>query len=162
MVFHGFYDSWDHKKSVSLQTDASNLAASAIYGDKWVIQQFTGDNAWMVSRTIAWRELYAVVLGLATFGPEMKNQFVSMYTDNMAIQCCINSGVCKDTNIMSLIRSLYYYVTLYGIRYRAFYVSTFNNGPADSLSRNQLDRFRLLCPRARAQPEVAPKVITDW
>ena len=62
-------DSWDHKKSVSLQTDASNLAASAIYGDKWVIQQFTGDNAWMVSRTIAWHELYAVVLGLATFGP---------------------------------------------------------------------------------------------
>ena len=124
--------------------------------------QFTGENEWMGQRPIAWKELYAIVMGLATFGSEMKSQYIAMYTDNMAIQCCINTGVCRDPAIMSLIRALYYYVTLHCIRYRSFYVSTHDNGPADSLSRNQMQRFRSLCPNADINPTRLPSVRTDF
>ena len=155
-------DSWCHSKALFLQTDASNQAASAIFGTDWVVAQFSGTNSWMLNKTIAWRELYAIVMGIATFGPYMSNQYVAMYTDNKAIQYCINSGVCKDPSIMSLIRALYLYVTRYSIRYRAFFVSTVDNGPADSLSRNQIERFRQLCPNAKLQPLKAPQVILDY
>ena len=155
-------DGWNHNKSVPLQTDASNLAAGAIFGAHWAVVQFSGVNEWMVNRTIAWRELYAIVMGIATFGHYMSNQYVSMYTDNQAIQACINSGVCKDPQIMCLIRALYYYVVKYNIRYRAFYVSTHMNGPADSISRNEFNRFKTLCPLADLEPTLVGHVITDF
>ena len=124
--------------------------------------QFDGDNKWMLDKSIAWRELYAIIVGLATFGDQMCNKYVAMYTDNQAIQACINSGVCRDTAIMALIRALYFYVTKYKIRYRSFYVSTHQNGPADSLSRNDLPRFRTLCPGAYAHPAKLPPVKLDF
>ena len=116
----------------------------------------------MAERTIAWHELYAVVLGLAMFGSDMSYKYIAMYIDNQAVLHCVNSGVWKDPVIMLLIRALYYYVTRYNIRYRAFYVSSIDNGPTDSLSRNDLARFRSLCPNADTQPVQLNQVKLDF
>ena len=75
----------------------------------------------------------------------MSGKSLAMYTDNQAVQCCVNSETSKEPQLMALLRALYYYVTVYNIRYRAYYVSTHDNGPADSLSRLDLCRFRSLC-----------------
>ena len=97
---------------------------------------------------IAWRELFAIVLCVSVFGPRMTDKVVKMYTDNQAVLYCINTGTSKDVHLMSLLRSLYYYTTLYKVIYKAYWVSTKDNGPSDSLSRLQYDRFRGLCPQA--------------
>ena len=129
-------------------TDASDIAASAVFRNSWVILQFSGDHEWMKSMNIAWRELMAIVMCMAVFGHRMKSQCLKMYTDNQAILHCINTGSSKDDCIMSLIRALYWYTTLYSITYKAYYVASADNGPSDSLSRLDMDRFRKLCPDA--------------
>ena len=141
-----FKSSWDLRSSEVMFTDASNLAAGAIYNSGWTVTEFSGKNRWMIQRPIAWRELYAIVLCLAVFGHQMEYKNITMYTDNQAVQCCVNSGTSKDPELMALLRALYYYVTLHSIRYKAYYVSTHDNGPADSISRLDYSRFKKLCP----------------
>ena len=116
----------------------------------------------MKKTNIAWRELYAIVLCVAVFGERMSNNSVKMFTDNMAIMHCVNTGTSKDVAIMGLLRSLYYYTTKYNIQYRAHYVPTYDNGPSDSLSRNDMKRFRLLCPNADSDITQPIDVLTDF
>ena len=92
--------------------------------------------------------MFAVVLCIAVFGHLMEDQLVKMYIDNQAVIHCINAGSSRDDGIMSLIRSLYYYITIHRIRYRAYYVSSLDNAYSDSLSRLQFNRFHQLCPWA--------------
>ena len=121
-------------------TDASDLAAAAIYENSWVILQFDGDNEWMKAKTIAWHELLSIVMCLAVFGNRMENRCRKMYTDNQAILYAINTGTCKDDSIMALIHSLYWYTTLHNIIYKAYYISSLDNAQSDSLSRLDFNR----------------------
>ena len=151
----------DHM-AVTMYTNASDIGVGAIFKNSWTMQLFQGDLAWMVDRSIAWCELYAIVLCVGVFGPNMANTCVKMYTDNQAILHCVNSGTCKDQHIMALLRSLYYYTTRYNIQYRAYYIPTYENGPSDSLSRNNVQRFRQLCPQADHIMTPACSVLLDF
>ena len=131
-----------------MYTDASDLAAGAIFGTSWTIREFSGEHSWMATLPIVWRELYAVVLCVAVFGHSMRSSFIKMYTDNMAAYHCINTGTSKDKDLMALLRALYFYTTIHDIYYRAYYLGTLDNAVADSLSRLDLPRFRKLCPQS--------------
>ena len=135
-------------ESILTYTDASDIAVSAICGNKWTYQRFVGNLKWLKSMPIAYRELYAVVLCVATFGDSLKDKMVAMYIDNQGMMASINSGKSKNPQIMSLIRSLYFLTTKYKIFYRAIYLNTFLNEVADSASRCQWFRFRTLHPDA--------------
>ena len=139
---------WNTADAIYCHTDASDLAAAALFKKSWTVWEFKDSSAWMKATNIAWREMFAVVLCLAVFGPRMSNKMVKMYIDNQAVIHCINTGTCKDEAIMSLIRALYYYITIYQINYRAYYVSSLDNAYSDSLSRLQYQRFNQLCPWA--------------
>ena len=132
-------------------TDASDMAAAAIYEQSWVILEFCGDNEWMRSMNIAWRELVAIVMCLAVFGARMQGRCLKMYTDNQAVLYCINTGSSKDDSLMALVRALYWYTTRYNVTYKAYYVASLDNGPSDSLSRLDMPRFRKLWPDSDVQ-----------
>ena len=134
--------------SVLVFTDASNEAAAGVIGNKWTLLQFVGKNAWMKEKTIAWRELLAVVLTIATFGGILRYCDVIMNIDNQAIQTCIENGKSKDPEIMALIRCLYFYCAIYNINYRAIHLSSKCNQIADSVSRLNFALFRTLVPNA--------------
>ena len=153
---------WDNKDVMVMYTDASDLAVAAVFERSWTVLNFTGDNSWMKRETIAWRELYAIVLGIALFGSRMMNRQLIMYTDNQAIMHSINTGTCKDPSIMALIRALYFYTSQYQIKYKSCYVHTLSNTAADSLSRLQYNKFKAVHPEA--EPLLTPpcKVIIDF
>ena len=155
-------EAWDKADIIVMYTDASDLAAAAVYQGSWTVQEFKDEHSWMRSNTIAWRELFAIVLGVALFGDRMSNQQLIMFTDNQAIMHSLNSGTCKDPKIMALIRSLYFYTTKYSIKYRSCYVHTLQNDASDSLSRLQYDRFRSVCPDAEPQMTPPCDVIVDF
>jgi hypothetical protein len=137
---------WGSSDIQYIYTDASNLAAAGVCDESWCMVPFSGDNSWMAAKTIAWRELFAVVMCIATFGSRLSGRKLAMYTDNQVVLWCINKGKSHNTDLMGLIRALYYYTTVYKIDYKAFYVNTKDNIIADALSRLKYDvigKFRV-------------------
>ena len=157
-----FPPEWDICDSELLYSDASDLAAGGAWRNAWLVVPFTRANAWMKDMDIAWRELYAVVVCIATFGPFMTGKKVSMYIDNQAIYWCVNSGKSKNPKIMALIRALYYYTTFYCIEYKAFYLHTYENTLADAISRLEFDKLKLYNPDINDSPTTAVSTIIDF
>ena len=58
--------------------------------------------------SIAWRELYAIVVACTTGGFNFSGKRVVFNCDNEAIVCSIHSGVSKNVEIMTLIRMLFF------------------------------------------------------
>ncbi len=108
-----------------------------VCGNAWTVFEFTGKYLWMPKKPIAWREMFAVVLLLCTFGHSLHNRSVTMFVDNMGMVQCINSGKSKDSAIMGLIRALYYYTCIYHVNYKSVHLYSVDNGSADALRRLQ-------------------------
>ena len=125
-------------------TDSSNLAAAGVYRNKWTVVQFNGQHSWMRNKTIAWRELLAV----AVFGTWLRNKDLIMNINNMAIHECVNTVKSKDPEIMSLIRALYFYMSIYNICYASVHMRSELNELTDSLSQNNMSLFRKLSPNS--------------
>ena len=143
-------------------TDAADGAAGILYNNSWSILTFTGEHQWMKSMNIAWKELMAVVLCIATFGHLLQNSQVAMNIDNEAVCYCINSAKSKDAKLMGLIRALYYYTTMYKIDYHAFHLYTDENASADALSRLDMNRFYRLNPSADSSMTPPASIIYDF
>ena len=153
---------WSVDNTHIVFSDASDIAAGIVCYSAWSIFTFDGQYLWMRKKSIAWRELFAVVLLMCTFGPRLQNSHVTMFIDNMSMVQCVNSGKSKEVAIMGLIRALYYYTSLYCINYKAIHLSSASNAIADSLSRMQFDRFRNLHPLADSTMTLPIKCIIDF
>ena len=127
-------------------SDASNLAAAGVIGNKWTVIEFQGKMAWMAKKSIAWREMLAVLLTISTLGMSIKYQDVLMNIDNQAIQLAIQAGKSKDPELMALIRAMYWYCALYHIHYATVHIGTKVNCQADALSRKNIMLFKQLNP----------------
>ena len=114
-------------------SDASGKAAAAVLGSNWTVVHFTGDLLWVAPKNIAFKEFYAVVLGVATFGHQLYRKQVIMNIDNEAVHHCIQSGKSKDAELMGLVRALYHYTTKHCIQYETCHVAGASNVLADSL-----------------------------
>ena len=157
-----FPDPWNDFNCNVCYCDASDLAAAGVYGKLWFTVPFNGENEWMISMPIAWRELYAVVVCIATFGKFLTCGRVAMFTDNQAVMWCINNGKSACPQLMGLIRSLYYYTTYYKIDCKAFYVSTGDNYVADALSRLKFEEFYGLQGYKNSQSTVPSRILCDF
>ena len=150
-------DEWEPSSAQLIFTDASDKAAAAVNGSSWCWVPFVGRDEWMANMCIAWRELFAVIICIASFGGSLSGRKVAMYTDNQVVFYCVNTGKSKNTDLMCLIRTLYYYTTMYSIDYKAYYINTKANTVADALSRcnfdivdkSNLDRVPTLVPPIR-------------
>ncbi len=128
---------WSMDSTEIVFTDASDIAVSIVCGNAWTVFEFTGKYLWMTKKPIAWSEMFAVVLLLCTFGHSLHNRSVTMFVDNMGMVQCRNSGKSKDPAIMGLIRTLYYYTSIYHVNYKSVHLFSVDNGSADALSRLQ-------------------------
>ena len=92
------------------------------------------------------KELYAVVIAIEFFGTSMRDTHVLLRTDNSVVEAAINRGACDvaDPRMMGFIRTIFWMSVRLNFRLVASYVSTFDNGLADALSRQQWDRFHTL------------------
>ena len=153
-------DIWSNSTKLQLFTDASDLAVSAFFEGRWCVIPIQGAFAYLAHTSINFRELYAIVMALATWGRVLSGSKVSLNCDNLSVCQIINSGTSKSGDIMKLVRVLFFVCALYDIECRAEHLYTFDNSIADSLSRLNFDKFYSIVPYSRTC-HVIPTII-DW
>ena len=143
-----FPSPWVTASTIELWSDASDLGAGATFGDQWLCIPFSGRKKWISQFPIAWRELYIVVVMLKTWCRELANNRLTLHIDNQVVVQSVNNGVCKNNDIMELIRELYSIMFQSNIECNCIYVPSAHNVLADALSRLDFPTFRKFRPSA--------------
>ena len=152
----------DVETAVLIFTDASDIALAGLCGYSWTFLEFAGEKEWMRWKGIAWKELLAVVITIATFGNRLRNRQVVLRIDNMAMCCAIQSGKSPVCDIMGLLRALYFYTEVYNIDYHSIFIDTVSNECADAISRKDMFRFFSAMPMADKFMTKPMDVIMDF
>jgi hypothetical protein len=98
--------------------------------------------------SIAWQELFAIVVAAALWGPAWHGKRILFNCDNEGVVQALRKGTSPKRRIMALIRALLALAWEHNFDFSARHVSGCLNDLADPLSRLQVDLFR---QRAAAQ-----------
>jgi hypothetical protein len=143
-----FYeDGWLTNIDFEMYTDASGLGIGAAFGNHWLSSAFTPEEK---SRSIAWRELFAVVVACATWGGMMSGRRLLLFCDNSSVVAIVNTGTSRCPIVMNLVRQLFNIAVHYDFDIRLKHVPGVNNVAADLLSRLEIEKFLLTFPDADA------------
>ena len=145
---------WTASVAMHLYTDASgNEGWGAYWSGHWLQARWSSSQQIM---DITWKELYAIVLAVHTWGPSWKRQKILFHCDNKAVVDIWEKGSTRAPQTMALVRLLYFCAAHYNINVCIVHVPGVCNDIADSLSRFQMDRFRKLAPQANLQADNIP------
>ena len=135
---------------IAIQTDASgSWGCSTVYNHRWF--QLRWSDEWMHQDIMA-KELVPVVIMVAVWGPLLAKQSILLQCDNLSLVTSINKGTAKQTLVMHLLCSLWFFTAHYDIVLTATHILGVTNTAADQLSRNQMSLFHLANPRAARLP----------
>lgn len=143
----------------NLFTDASStIGFGGYFQGRW----FTGK--WPLnlkadideSVSMAYMELYPIVVSALLWGHEWSEKRILFHCDNTATVCIINKGRSKSKDIMQLMRRLTWCMFQHNFVLHAVHVPGKENNIADSLSRQQMERFKQLAPTASPIPCSCP------
>ena len=109
---------------------------------EWFTSPYLASLSRATSLSINWRELYAAVTALATWGPQLAGQNVYFHIDNQAVVAALNKHYSPAPHMMALVRHWCLLLVQYDINPRPVYIPTDVNTDADDLSRLQVPRFR--------------------
>lgn len=153
--------SWTDSDSLRLFTDASGtLGFGGIFGSKWFQgnwgrQQQLGQPG----ISIAWQELFALLVACHIWGRHFANKHILFYCDNESVVSIVNSKRSRIPRVMDLVRPL----TLLSLKYNFYlqvrHIEGKKNEIADSLSRFQMKRFRQLATNADQDPCPVPQAL---
>lgn len=152
-------ENWISSATLELFSDASDLAIGCTFGNQWFYETL---NDTCRSHSINWRELFAIVKSIATFGDQLANKNVTFWCDNLSVVYIINSGTSTNSDIMTLVRSLFYYCAHHNIQCRAQWVKGSTNTNADDLSRLRIKEFLDNNPHACEMSLPKPIVYNDY
>ena len=138
-----------------LFTDAAGSKGfGGFYQNQWFngawtteLSGFTNDQI-----SIAFQELYPVVVAAILWGHCWARKRILFYCDNQATVHIINKGRSKSPVIMRLMRRLVITAGINNFAFLAEHLPGSQNSIADALSRFQMSRFRLLAPNAIEKP----------
>ena len=143
-------DKWTPAPDMQLQTDASGTVGYGAYGaGQWLSMAWTTQQ---LQFSIEFKELFAIVVACHTWGHEWPRQRILFQCDNEAVVYCIKSGTSRSKTVMSLIRSLYHVCIKHNFLVSAVHIPGVKNCIADALSRDLLQKFKMLAPTAEVQP----------
>jgi hypothetical protein len=137
--------SWTSNTVVNFWTDASDIGLGATYSTSWFYINYSKDY-WWTSHTIAWRELYAVLVAAATWRNQLRGKRLLFHCDNACVVSILNSGTSKEPRMMELIRELFFISAYHGFEWHAVYLSSRENCYADALSRGDIHKFFAIAP----------------
>ena len=140
-----FYElEWSLANDLSFFKDAFDLACGCVLQSSWTYGPFSDDRK---KRSIAWRELYALLVACATWGKRLVGKKILVNCDNTAIVESVNKGSCKCPAIMSLIRELFFVAANHNFECKLRYIPSKKNVEADLLSRLKIRQFQKQFPR---------------
>ena len=154
---------WEDSTCLNLHTDASGTLGyggffhGKWFQGKWEPQQQLGQP----EISIAWQELFAIVVACHIWGESLQHKRIILNCDNESVVNVINSKRSRVSRVMDLLRHLTLLTLKHNIYIRAKHIPSKYNEIADSLSRFQSQRFRLLAPQADAIPHKIPALLLN-
>ena len=145
---------WTSSSTMELFTDASgNEGWGAYWTGRWISAHWSTPQTTM---SIAWKELYAIVLSAHSWGSLWQRRKIRVHCDNQTVVDIWESGTSKSPEIMALVRMLFFCAAHNNFNVCVQHIPGVNNVIADALSRFQQDRFRKLAPKANLHPDNIP------
>ncbi|XP_033763092.1 uncharacterized protein LOC117344458 isoform X1 [Pecten maximus] len=143
----------------SLFTDAASTKGfGGFFKGRWFSEKWPcnlpdiSDN----SLSMAFLELYPIVVAAILWGNEWSCKRIKFYCDNQATVHIITKGRSKDPTITKLMRTLTMCAANSNFAVYSEYYPGVKNNIADALSRFQISRFRELAPTADLYPTQCP------
>ena len=145
---------WIPSVALHLYTDASGAHGWGAYWDgRWL------QSRWSLPQTemdITWKELFAIVLAVHTWGHFWSRRKILFHCDNQSVVDIWDKGSTRAPHTMALVRLLYFCASTHNINVCVIHVPGVCNDIADSLSHFQMDRFRRVAPKANPLPDHIP------
>ena len=137
---------WTISSAMHLFTDASgNKGWGAFWSNKWLQAEWSPEQA---MHDIVWKELYAIVCTVNTWGHNWARKKILFHCDNSTVVSIWSKGSTRCGELMTLVRTLYFCAARYNMHIMITHIIGTNNCIADAISRFQMDRFRSLAPHA--------------
>ena len=143
---------------IKLFTDASSVGFGAIYGKCW-IQGIWDESAREYS--IDFKELFAIVAAVITWGSQWEGKRIVFVTDNLPITQIWHIGTSRSSDIMVLVRKLYLLAAEFGFSASLKHILGVFNPVADALSRLQVLKFKQLVPDAEEVATTLPLAVAE-
>ncbi|XP_077977480.1 uncharacterized protein LOC144433042 [Glandiceps talaboti] len=148
---------WTVAADMELFTDASaTLGYGIFFKGRWISSQWPHPIATNNKLSIAWKELLPILLACLIWGHQWHGKRIQFHCDNLSIVNIWKKGSSRCPLIMRLVRRLFFTAAMNNFHVMIVHVKGTNNDIADSLSRQQLHRFRLLAPHADQEPTATP------
>ena len=142
---------WSSSTAMHLFTDASSTVGwGAYWSGRWLQAHWSPTQS---SRSIVWKELYAIVMATNTWGRHWNRKKILFHCDNHAVVDIWHKGSTPSAELMTLVRSLYFCAAHHNINVMVAHIAGTSNIIADALSRFQMHRFRILAPQANLLPD---------
>ncbi|XP_062601252.1 uncharacterized protein LOC134262948 [Saccostrea cucullata] len=106
---------------------------------------------------ITFLELVPIVLAIFLFNNEFLDKKIMLHTDNKALVSILNKKSSKSPRVMELVRPLVLHSMVNNFYFKACHIDGYDNAIADSISRKQLTRFRVLAPTSNQDPTPIPE-----
>ncbi|XP_068697558.1 uncharacterized protein [Montipora foliosa] len=139
---------------LEVTSDASgSLGFGAYFNGEW----FSG--AWVSSQTshsIAYKELFPIIIAAHVWGPHFARRHVLFRTDNEAVVYILNSRTSRIPVLMRLLRHLLASAARFNFSFASQHVPGVHNCIADALSRFHWQEFRRLAPQTQKLPVSIP------
>ena len=153
---------WESNEALDLFTDAAaGIGFGAYFKGKWIQGRWPQDIL-LHPPSIAFLELFPILMALLSWAPLMANRKITFHTDNLAVVHIVNKQSSPCRRIMHLLRLLVLQCLKHNVCFRAVHVPGVFNDIADSLSRFQMSRFRSLAPQADPFSTPLPPLPQVW
>ena len=137
-------------------TDSSASLSSGgmggVFGEEWFKAQWNREFIKTCKPSIAYLELFALVTAVLIWKRKLANTRFTMFCDNQAVVEMVNNLTSSCKNCMILLRILVKLSLKENFRIFVKYVPTLENGRADALLRDDLDRFVRICHTLGIKP----------
>jgi hypothetical protein len=151
---HGFPFMTDAMPSFTCEletaSDASDQGHGAYHGGAWYACRW--EEGEKDKFPIFYRELYAVIRAISTWGDQWKGQVIHFYCDSTNAILAAKKATSKNKSMMHLLRHLHTLCVDFQCHVYFEYINTKKNAKADALSKLNIVKFRNLHPTAYALP----------
>ena len=145
---------WAPLPDFQVSSDAAGaLGYGAFFNNQWFYGPWSASQQ---SLSIAYKELFPIVVAAYLWGSQWSSRRVEFFCDNESVVAVLSSGTSRDPNLMILLRYLALLAVRHSFSFKASSVPGKANSVADALSRFQFQRFRCLAPQAEPTPTPVP------
>lgn len=151
--------SWTAAQDLELYTDASgSWGFGACFRGSWLSQPWAPHQ---LTRSIQWKELFAIVVAAATWAPKLTCRRVRFNCDNLAVVQAWQNQSAKDRPLLALLRKLFFIAAQHNFTSSFAHVPGTSNAMADALSRNCITTVFSLSLQAEPNPTRPPPELLE-